>query len=65
MLYKWNEKKGDKATYRKLAEMFTKCEIHNIVDEINKPVTFGTGEGMRDVYKDNKAYEFISLIYRF
>lgn len=65
MLYKWSEKEGDKATYRKLAEMFTKCEMHNIVDEINRPVTFGTGEGMRDVYKDNKTYEFISLIYRF
>ena len=46
MLYKWSEKEGDKATYRKLAERFKQCERQDIVDEIKKLVIGGTGESM-------------------
>ena len=46
MLYKWSEKEGDNATYRKLAERFKQCERQDIVDEIKRLVTGGTGESM-------------------
>ena len=46
MLYKWSEKEGDNATYRKLAERFKQCGRQDIVDKINKLVTDGTGESI-------------------
>ena len=46
MLYKWSEKEGDNATYRKLAERFKQCRRQDIVDEIKRLVTGGTGESM-------------------
>ena len=46
MLYKWSEKEGDKATYRKLVERFKQCQRQDIVDEIKKLVTSGTGESI-------------------
>ena len=46
MLYKWSVKEGDNATYQKLAEIFKQCERQDIVDEIKRLVTGGTGESM-------------------
>ena len=46
MLYKWSEKGGDNATYRKLAERFKQCGRQDIVDEIKRLVAGGTGESM-------------------
>ena len=46
MLYKWSEKEGDNATYRKLAEIFKQCGRQDIVDKIKRLVTDGTGESM-------------------
>ena len=46
MLYKWSVKEGDNATYQKLAEIFKQCERQDIVDEIKRLVTGGTGESI-------------------
>ena len=46
MLYKWSEKEGDNATYGKLTESFKQCGRQDIVDEIKRLMTGGTGKSM-------------------